>query len=562
MRVRQLEADQQALAQENQTLRRMLERVIEHRQKSHGQLINILAGLVSKLPINEVGPIVSQLVLHNEHVAEISSALVKGTIAAELPEPASVRNLDQAKRELLAALATVIEEFVESEPPLDPAQVRAVAAQPELFFSPSVVRANRCYVKGHVPRERIVREFGEAALACFNDLTTDPARNPWPKPEEIVLGFKTDGATLIRQSDLRPEQREALLALHERVERSQTATPAARAQRGAFQRMSFLLELLHYYEHQNTESPEGIFAQRLPVLIEQLVLASAADPFQDEALAQAEKYLAYVTAPDHRLMVVNNIGKGGGLARTVKFLLRLRTLKGAAAASPAAGEIFREFVRHLIPAPPQPPPSPQALAVVLRLVGAELQMPVLRTLRSTDRLGREPADTLAKAVARELGLKESFDEPKAVVTIKPEAERQIAWDKIQELITHRGDPAAIAIAIRERLHTHFEADEVRQSWITLVEADAITLLRTLCQLPYLPDGRTDPLAQAVLDAYVTRLTHEKYAATYTKVLHTLKGMLKTNPNAPFLLKFLGLVRWANADIARQISADIGLPAQA
>ena len=36
----------------------------------------------------------------------------------------------------------------------------AVASgKPELFFSPSVVRANRCFIKGYLPRERMVREL-------------------------------------------------------------------------------------------------------------------------------------------------------------------------------------------------------------------------------------------------------------------------------------------------------------------------------------------------------------------------------------------------------------------
>jgi hypothetical protein len=52
-------------------LRSLLERVIEHRQKSHGELINLLSGLVSKLPINDIGVVVARLLEHNAHVAEV-----------------------------------------------------------------------------------------------------------------------------------------------------------------------------------------------------------------------------------------------------------------------------------------------------------------------------------------------------------------------------------------------------------------------------------------------------------------------------------------------------------
>src|SRR5213076_2194460 len=78
LRVKQLEAERLAQEQENKTLRALLERVIEHRQKSHGELIMLLTGLVSRLPINDVGVVVSKLVEHNAHVAETCAVLTKG----------------------------------------------------------------------------------------------------------------------------------------------------------------------------------------------------------------------------------------------------------------------------------------------------------------------------------------------------------------------------------------------------------------------------------------------------------------------------------------------------
>ena len=85
LRVTQLEAERSVLEKENKTLRFLLERVIEHRQKSHGELVNLLAGLVSKLPINDVGVMVSKLVEHNTSVNEVCAALTKGKADAPLP---------------------------------------------------------------------------------------------------------------------------------------------------------------------------------------------------------------------------------------------------------------------------------------------------------------------------------------------------------------------------------------------------------------------------------------------------------------------------------------------
>src|SRR6185295_1781694 len=78
LRVKQLEAEHGGLQQENKNLRFLLERVIEHRQKSHAELVLIISGLVGKLPMNDVGAIVGKLVEHNAHVTEVLSVLLKG----------------------------------------------------------------------------------------------------------------------------------------------------------------------------------------------------------------------------------------------------------------------------------------------------------------------------------------------------------------------------------------------------------------------------------------------------------------------------------------------------
>src|SRR5437879_1218630 len=77
LRVAQLEAEKTALEEENKQLRLLLERVIDHRQKSHNELVLILTGLVSKLPINDVGVVVSRLVEHNTSVNQVLAALHK-----------------------------------------------------------------------------------------------------------------------------------------------------------------------------------------------------------------------------------------------------------------------------------------------------------------------------------------------------------------------------------------------------------------------------------------------------------------------------------------------------
>ena len=148
---------------------------------------------------------------------------------------------------------------------------------------------------------------------------------------------------------------------------------------------------------------------------------------------------------------------------------------------------------------------------------------------------------------------------KTNATVPPETERRIAWEAVKSLIVKRTDAAAVAAAIRERLHTKYDVDEVKDSWLTLIEADAISFIRIFCQLPYLPNGKTDPVAHAVMQVYVGRLLHEKYAAVYHKVVNSLKNMFKANPNSPTLNNFIAMVKWADAEAVDKISADIGMP---
>ena len=77
-------------------------------------------------------------------------------------------------------------------------------------------------------------------------------------------------------------------------------------------------------------------------------------------------------------------------------------------------------------------------------------------------------------------------------------------------------------------------------------------------MPYLPDGQTDPIARAVLESYANRLTHEKYAATYTKVVQALKNLYKVKADSPALVNFIALVKWVDPASAEKLVKDIGM----
>ena len=554
LRLAQLEAAQEILVEENKTLRKLLERAIEYRQKSHSELVLLLASLVSKLPINDVGVVVSRLVEHNTNVGQTLAGLIKGKVETVAFQPAILKTLEQTKRDLMNSLGPLVEELVQLDAPLETEMLRSLATQPELSTSPRVVRASRCFVKGQLPKERIVREFGEEALLFFNDMTTDAKLNPHPKPDEIVLGFKNEFEALFQQNTARaPEKQQALMKLFQQVQSSKAATDQARSQRSAFHRLSFLLELLHYYEHQNTEAPDVIFAQRLPGLVEQLVVTGPQDSLDEKLIVLAEGLLAFVISPEHRQMIVNNVGKSSEAGKTLKFVLRLRadkTLGGD------LDQFISEFLRHLVPSQKAPPA--ETIVPILRLVPPGMQLLVVKALLHYDKLRKEAAEALAKTVADQLGLK--LPEPTKIGEGElAQLEKQRAWAAIKGLISGRADASMIAGSIRDRLNARYDSDEIRQSWLALTEADALALIKIFCQIPYLPSGKTDPIARTVLETYVTRLMHEKYAATYKKVLNSLRSMFAIKPDNATLLNFLALVRWVSPEAANKLSADIGMP---
>jgi hypothetical protein len=61
-----------------------------------------------------------------------------------------------------------------------------------------------------------------------------------------------------------------------------------------------------------------------------------------------------------------------------------------------------------------------------------------------------------------------------------------------------------------------------------------------------------------METYVSRLTHEKYAVVYNKVLTSLRNMFKANPESPTLVNFMALVKWIDSAAAAKISGDIGM----
>ncbi len=554
LKVAQLHAELNVATQENKTLRLLLERVIDHRQKSHTELVLILTNLVGKLPLNDVGVIVSKLVEHNTNTSQFLATLANNAAGAAVSQPELLKTLEQNKRDIAAALKPAVEELIKLDTPLENEMLQSFIERPDLFFSPRAVRANRCFVKGYVPRERILREFGEEALVLFNDLTTDPKLNPHPKSDEIVLGFKEDFESLVgRDPGVAAAGRPGLLALHARVHRSRAAADHARAQRIAFHRMSFLIELLHFYEHSDTEAPDLLFAQRLPGLIEQLTLTGSQDSLDEKSIISAEALLAFIVNPDHRLMVINNLGKGGGMAKTLKFILRLRSAKAGEA---ELDEVIAQMIRHLVPAQKAPPAK--TLAALLRLVNPDMQRLVVKLIMGCDRVRKEEAEALGRAIAAELGLKLAATQAQDADPV--ESERRRAWARIKEMVARRGDPGEIAAAIRDRLNAKYNADEIRQSWIVMIEADSIALIRIFCHVPYRADGRTDAIALPVIGAYVSRLTHEKYAPIYLKVVNSLKTMFHAKPDNPTLLTFMALVRWANPEAAAKLYADVGMPA--
>ncbi len=549
LRVAQLETGNNALQQENKNLRQTLERAVEYRKKSHSELVTLITTIVSKMQSNDVGVLVSRLMEHSQHVNEISSALINGKNDDAILQPAILKHLDKTKRDLSTAIPPLVEELIALKSPLDTAMLQSLVEKPDNFYAPPVIRASRGYVKGQIPRERILKEFGEEALIFFKDLTTDPKFNPRPKAEEIMLGLAPDLDALLAQNpNVAAAKRDELMSLLQRVRDGRTS----RAQKIAFLKLSFVIELLHYYQNQSTESPDVIFAQRLPPLIEQLVTCGEGDLPDEGLIKQAEALLALVISPDHRQGVVYNFGKTSGLARTMRFILTFRALTFNEH-DPATAEFLRQLLSL------EKLNRQTAFASALKFLNADGQKSVLRCLVNSGKLRREEGEPLAKEVAKAIGLAEQELFPK-IEGATGGTGTGGGWDNIKLLIASRAAPNDITVAIRNRLHAKYDSEEVKQSWLILTESEPMTLVRVFCLLPYLPDGQTDPIARAILESYATRLTHEKYAVTYNKVIGALKNLFKVKADSPALINFVALVKWVDPTSADKIARDVGMAA--
>src|SRR5215475_11526220 len=142
-----------------------------------------------------------------------------------MPQPTILKTLEHTKRDLAAALKPLIDELIQSGSSFEPDLLQSLLNDSEQFYTQRMVRANRCFIKGQVARERVAKEFGPEALVFFNDMTTDPKLNPNPKPEEIVLNFKNEFEAQFQQYSANgsvPEKWEALPALYQSVQRSKT----------------------------------------------------------------------------------------------------------------------------------------------------------------------------------------------------------------------------------------------------------------------------------------------------------------------------------------------------
>ncbi len=478
LRVQQLEVGNVALEHENKTLRQLMERAVEHRKKSHGELVNLLTTLVSKLPIDDVGVVVARLVEHYAHVGDVCAALVNGKNDDNLLQPAILKALDKTKRELKETVKMRVEELIKLDAPIDAAILQGWTENPENFFAPASVRATRSFVKGQVPREKIMKEFGDGALSLFKDQTTDPKFNPRPKPDEILLGFLPNFEEALPQNQNLPAEKKAeLQALYQRVRHSRSSTDAARAQKLAFLKLSFALELLHYYENQSTESPDVVFAQKLPPVIEQLLTSNDAQPLDENQIKQAEALLANIINLDHRHSVINNFGKAGGTPRTLRYILTFR-----AASFTEHDPVTLEFAKHLISLTKTPQPGD--FTPVLKFLQPDMQKAVIRAMLNSGKLRKEEADPLCKAVARELGLPETEIVPKNESGFGDKGE-SATCDYIKTMIANRAAPNEITAAIRKRLHTKYDADEVKLSWLILSESEPLAFIRIFCLLPYM-----------------------------------------------------------------------------
>ncbi len=126
-----------ALELENKSLRTLLETVIAHRQKSHNELVVLLTTLISKLPINDIGILVSRLVEHNNNVNHFLGAITKGGPDAPMEQPELIKTLEQAEADQTSAVKPLVEELCACKAPLENEMLQSLIDEPGLFYKPA-----------------------------------------------------------------------------------------------------------------------------------------------------------------------------------------------------------------------------------------------------------------------------------------------------------------------------------------------------------------------------------------------------------------------------------------
>ena len=215
----------------------------------------------------------------------------------------------------MAALKPLVEELSQLDTPLETETLQARWRAGVVFLaaghSPQPLFCQRLALA----RERIVRDFG-AGVVFFNDLTTDPKLNPNPKPQEIVLAFKSDFESLLQQNPaVVPDKRNDLMALYRKDARCKETTAEARLE-DRFRQALVRDRVAAFLRASKHRSAGYHFAQRLPALIEQLVIVAPQQETLDPGIDQPGGNVdGSVINPDH-LMIINNVGKGSALGKT------------------------------------------------------------------------------------------------------------------------------------------------------------------------------------------------------------------------------------------------------
>ena len=161
----------------------------------------------------------------------------------------------------------------------------------------------------------------------------------------------------------------------------------------------------HYYENQTTESPDVVFAQRLPPLVEQLVIAAEGETLDEKLIKQAEDLLALIIKPDHRAFRHQQHGQGQAV-RTLRFVLTFRAVK-LTEIDPGT----QDLIKHLIPAGKIPKTA--TLLPILRRFRRTRRSSSSAAIAATERFRRQerpkrsPRPSPRNSVSKDLGSRPS-----------------------------------------------------------------------------------------------------------------------------------------------------------